>query len=81
MTQSRRKYEMLATVAEWKDAGGRTQKRTVPIGTVFESPNGRLSARLELIPIHPGWSGFVAFREIGSNSDELQTTPAQSHDD
>lgn len=61
----KRRFEMLATVSEWTDpATGRKCKRTVPIGTVFESDNGKFSARLELIPVFPGWSGFVAFREV-----------------
>lgn len=61
----KRRFEMLATVSEWTDpATGRKCKRTVPIGTVFESENGKFSARLELVPVLPGWSGFVAFREV-----------------
>lgn len=61
----KRRFEMLATVSEWTDpATGRKCKRTVPIGTVFESDNGKFSARLELVPVLPGWSGFVAFREV-----------------
>ena len=60
----------MATIAEWTDpATNRKCKRTVSIGTVFESTNGKLSARIELIPVFPGWSGFVAFREIDTNSE------------
>lgn len=66
---SRRKFEMIATIAEWtEESTGKRCKRTVSIGTVFEHPSGKLSARLELVPVLPGWSGFVAFREIDHQS-------------
>lgn len=58
------RFEMIATVGEWTDSNGKKCKRTAQIGTVFESKNGRLSARLELVPVFPGWSGFVAFRDV-----------------
>lgn len=62
---SRIAYEMHATVSEWTDqATGKRCRRTVQIGTVFEHESGRLSARLELVPVLPGWSGFVAFRPV-----------------
>lgn len=70
MSSTRRKYELMATIAEWTEPStGKRCKRTVSIGTVFESPNGKLSARIELIPVFPGWSGFVAFREIDHTSE------------
>jgi hypothetical protein len=60
---ARKIYELVATVSEWQDKQtGKKCKRTLPIGTVFEHPGGRLSAKLEMLPIFPGWSGFVAFR-------------------
>lgn len=61
---NRRRYELIATTGEWTDGNGQKHKKTAVIGTVFESPNGKLSARIELIPILPSWSGFVAFREV-----------------
>lgn len=60
----KQRYELIATVAEWKDSAGKKCKRTARIGTVFESPTGRLSMQLELVPVFPGWSGFVAFRDL-----------------
>jgi hypothetical protein len=61
----KKRYELFATVAEWTDSTtGKRCKRQAQIGTVFESPSGRLSMKLELLPIIPGWSGFVAFRDV-----------------
>ena len=87
----KRRFEMLATVSEWTDpATGRKCKRTVPIGTVFESDNGKFSARLELVPVLPGWSGFVAFREVlpagrkvspGMPADPIEEQPGPDPDE
>lgn len=60
----KRRYELHTTVAEWTDASGKKCSRTANIGTVFESAKGRLSMKLELIPVFPGWSGFVSFRDV-----------------
>ena len=60
----KQRYELIATVAKWTDSRGNKCQRTARIGTVFESPNGRLSMQLELVPVFPGWSGFVAFRDL-----------------
>lgn len=58
------RYELIATVAKWTAFDGRKYTRTARIGTVFQSPKGRLSMQLELVPMFPGWSGFVAFRDL-----------------
>lgn len=60
----KQRYELIATVAKWTDSQGRKCTRTARIGTVFQSPKGRLSIQLELVPVFPGWSGFVAFRDL-----------------
>jgi hypothetical protein len=60
---ARKIYDLVATVSEWENKQtGKKCKRTLPIGAVFEHPGGKLSAKLEMLPIFPGWSGFVALR-------------------
>ena len=67
---------MIATVSEWQDKQtGKRCRRTVPIGTVFEHPGGKLSAKLEMLPIFPGWSGFVALKPCS------QIEPVEPEDD
>lgn len=63
----KKRYELFATVSEWTDqTNGKKCRRTAQIGTVFESPGGRLSMKLELLPLIPGWSGFIAFKDVTS---------------
>lgn len=64
--KSRRRYDAVATIATYKDKEtGETKKIRQRIGTVFESESGRLSLKLDLVPICPAWSGFVSFCEPG----------------
>lgn len=60
--KSRVKYEAVATVGKYRDkATGEEKKQFSRVGTVFESEDGRLSLKLDTIPIGPGWSGFIQF--------------------
>jgi hypothetical protein len=78
---ARKIYELVATVSEWQDKQtGKKCKRTLPIGTVFEHPGGRLSAKLEMLPIFPGWSGFVAFRPC-AQGEPLEPEPDEAGDE
>jgi hypothetical protein len=76
---ARKIFEMIATIGEWTDPQtGRRCKKTVPIGTVFEHESGRMSARLELVPVFPGWSGFVAFRPCATAAREVAPEELES---
>jgi hypothetical protein len=84
---ARKIYQLMATIAEWQNKQtGRKCKRTVPIDTVFEHESGRLSARLELVPVHPGWSGWLAFQPCNAPEDapaeiEADEPSDDEHDD
>jgi hypothetical protein len=58
----KKRYEAHASVSEWTDEAGKKCKRTVQVGTVFESANGRLVMKLDCVPTSRDWSGWVAFR-------------------
>ena len=60
---SRKKFDAVATIGEYTDRNGDKKKRYSTIGTVFEDENGRLSLKLDTIPIGPNWSGYVNFYE------------------
>ena len=78
----KKRYELIASISEWTDpATGKKCKRTAQIGTVFQSPSGKLSMKLELLPLIPNWSGFVAFRDVAeaargtAPTDQLEDLP------
>lgn len=66
------KYHAVATLGSYKDKEtGRTVKRFHTVGTVFESPNGRLFMRLDALPVSRDWSGFLAFRDASAGAPSL----------
>ena len=60
---SKYRYDALATVGEYKAGDGTKKKRYAKVGVVFEDDQGRLSLKLDTVPIGPGWSGYIQFFE------------------
>lgn len=60
---SRKKYDAVATVGTYKDRNGNEKKRYINIGSVFTDDEGRLSLKLDSVPVSPEWSGWVSFYE------------------
>lgn len=70
-------HRLFATVGTYTDRNtGKTAKRQAQVGVVFESESGRLSMRLDLIPISPDWKGFISFRS--PSEDATEPTPPES---
>lgn len=73
------KFNVIATLGSYKDKDtGRTIKRFLTVGTVFESPGGNLFMRLDALPASPDWSGFLAFRSVAAGTpptEEPDTDP------
>jgi len=62
--KSRVKYEAVATIGRYKDrTTGGERKHYQKVGTVFESEDGRLSLKLDTLPVGPQWSGYLSFFE------------------
>lgn len=61
----KRVFEIVATVGRWKDpATGKTNKRTVAVGAVYESTGGKLVLRIDAIPVAPDWSGWLQMKPL-----------------
>ena len=60
---SHKKYDAVATIGEYTDRSGEKKKRYQNIGSVFENEDGRLSLKLDAIPVGPEWSGWISFFE------------------
>ena len=75
---ARKKYDAVATIGEYTDKQtGEKRKRYATVGTVFENEEGKLSLKLDTVPICPGWSGFIQFFEPKPHDGgERQTAPA-----
>ena len=60
----RKKFDIVATVGKYTDRqSGEEKKRYQNVGAVFEDDNGRLSIKLDTVPITPEWSGWLACYE------------------
>lgn len=60
---SRKTHDAVATVGTYKDRNGNEKKRYINIGSVFTDDDGRLSLKLDSVPVGPEWSGWVSFYE------------------
>jgi len=57
---STRTHEVVATIGEYTDAQGQTKKRYINIGSAFTDDQGRISIKLDAVPVSPEWSGWVS---------------------
>ena len=75
----KKKYDIVATVGKYTDRqSGEEKKRYQTCGAVFEDDNGRLSIKLDTVPITPEWSGWLACYEPDrKNQGQPERPPTQ----
>lgn len=75
-----RRYARLeATIERWTGRHGEQRARRVPVGTIFrDDESGRMSARLDLVPVSHDWHGWLAVIRLDQDSDD---TPARRSTD
>ena len=63
--------DLRATVGTWKDTAGKTHKRRISVGVVMrDSTTGRMSIRIEAIPVCPEWKGWLSVVPCGDKAAE-----------
>ena len=72
---SKKKYDAVATIGEYTNGQGETKKRYQNVGTVFENDDGKLSLKLDAIPVGPGWSGYISFYDPKPRDGHQQSSP------
>jgi hypothetical protein len=60
----KRTHDVVATVGTYKDRDGNEKKRYVNCGSAFLDDSGRMSIKLETIPVSPEWSGWVSLYAV-----------------
>ena len=55
----RKTHDLVATVGAYK-SGDQEKKRYVNVGAIFAGDDGRMSIKLETIPVGPNWSGWLS---------------------
>jgi len=59
----KKKYDAVATVGKYTAKDGTEKKRYLTVGAVFEGEGGKLSLKLDGMPVSPDWSGWISFYE------------------
>ncbi len=53
-------HDAVATVGEYTNNAGEKKKRFVNVGKAFTDDQGRVSLKMETIPVGPAWSGWLS---------------------
>lgn len=75
---TKKKFDIVATV-EYADKDGEKRKRYINCGAAFEK-EGRISLKLEAVPVDPGWNGWLSLYEPrgGDRSERREPQPTSS---
>lgn len=63
-------HDLVATVGTYKDRDGNEKKRFQNCGSVFEDRDGRRSYKLDVVPVGPGWSGWLSEYPVKKTDEE-----------
>lgn len=77
MSNSKRTHDVVATIGEYTDRNGEKKKRFVNIGTAFTDPEGRVSIKLDSVPVGPEWSGWISLYPIKDKQPEPDRMPTR----
>ena len=80
---SRYTHDVVATTGEYKNNQGETKKRFTNVGCAFTDDQGRVSIKLDSIPVGPDWSGWLSLydpkpRDGQHSAPQQQQAPAQN---
>lgn len=73
---SRRTHDVVATTGEYTDHSGEKKKRYSNCGSAFTDDQGRISIKLDLVPVTPDWSGWLSLCPI-EDKQQRQQQPAR----
>lgn len=77
----KKKFDVVATIGKYTDHQGNEKKRYQNVGAAFEDDKGRLSIKLDTIPITPDWSGWLACYEPDRERNQGQSRQTTTQDD
>ena len=71
----RKTHDIVATVGSYRNGAGEEKKRYVNCGAVFKGDDGRVSMKLESVPVSPEWSGWFALYPVDRERRPASSTP------
>lgn len=66
---SRRTHDVVATIGKYTHAG-EEKKRYANVGSAFTDDQGRISIKLDTVPVSPEWSGFLSLYPVKDRPSE-----------
>jgi len=72
---AKRTHDVVATVGRYKDQSGEEKKRYVNVGSAFTDEQGRISIKLETVPVTPDWSGWLSLYPV-KDKEQRQERPS-----
>lgn len=62
--KAKRTHEVVATNGTYKDRDGNEKKRYINCGSAFTGEDGRISIKLDSVPVSPEWSGWFSLYAV-----------------
>jgi len=70
--------KIVATIGTYKDRQtGEDKKRYMTVGTAFTDDQGRVSLKIDALPVSPEWSGWLSLYPL--DEDRQQQQPRQKY--
>lgn len=69
-------FDVVATVGKYTSKDGTEKKRYLNVGAAFEDDQGKLSIKLEAIPVGTEWSGWLSLYTPKEREQSPAPTPA-----
>lgn len=68
-------HKIVATVGKYNDrTTGEEKKRYLTVGTAFTDDQGRISLKLEAMPVTPEWSGWLSLYPLDEDRERHPVT-------
>lgn len=65
-------HDIVATVGKYTDREGNEKKRYAKCGVAFTDDEGRISLKMDAMPVSPDWSGWLSLYPVESRQDAPQ---------
>ena len=74
--KARRTHDVVATVGKYNDRQtGEEKKRYQNCGSAFTGEDGRMSIKLDAVPVGPEWSGWLSLYPVKDDRPARQEAP------
>ena len=68
-------HDVVATTGEYTNNSGEKKKRYVTCGKAFTDEQGRVSLKIEALPVGPGWSGWLSLYPVENQAPRQTPDP------